>query len=290
MPLTFDILQLQNAETSNAVIEVLSQDSDFLELSKKETAMILQRDQEDDSKLAEGIQLAIEKGVIPKDVDVEKINKIDVMGKSSDEVVNEIIDLLGEHAKKGCVLVLQGLSGTGKGTTVAKLKQALPRATTWSNGNVFRSLTLLAATYAEQKGVPLSDSLTPENLDTFVKMLSFGKHNGKFDVKIDGLGIDAVVSEIENTTLKEPKVAKNIPTVAGVTQGEVINFVQGALQQMADDGMSVLVEGRAQTLNYIRTPFRFELILSDELIIGKRRAAQRLMAAALKKTRKGWRK
>ena len=42
---------------------------------------------------------------------------------------------------QGCVLVLQGLSGTGKGTTVGKLANMLPKAVTWSNGNVFRSLT-----------------------------------------------------------------------------------------------------------------------------------------------------
>ena len=34
-----------------------------------------------------------------------------------------------------------------------KLKTKLPNATTWSNGNVFRSLTLLAATWCEQEGV-----------------------------------------------------------------------------------------------------------------------------------------
>ena len=95
--------------------------------------------------------------------------------------------------------------------------------------------------------------------------------------------------------------------------GEVINFVKDALNQMAADGISVLVEGRAQTLNYIRTPHRFELVLGDELLIGtllsagvrfcclratvafsclltscslflsgKRRAAQKMMAAAIK--------
>ena len=58
--------------------------------------------------------------------------------------------------------VLQGLSGTGKGTTVAKLQQMLPRCTAWSNGNVFRALTLLAVTRCEQLGVPFGpEALTP---------------------------------------------------------------------------------------------------------------------------------
>jgi len=38
--------------------------------------------------------------------------------------------------------------------------------------------------------------------------------------------------------------------------------------------------GRAPTLQYVRTPFRFELTLSKPLIIGKRRAAQRIIGVA----------
>lgn len=50
---------------------------------------------------------------------------------------------------------------------------------------------------------------------------------------------------------------------------------------MGADGLVVLLEGREQTVNYVRSPHRFTLTLSDESLIGKRRAAQRLMAAAL---------
>jgi hypothetical protein len=114
-----------------------------------------------------------------------------------------------------------------------------------------------------------------------MKMLSFDKFNGKFDTRINGLGIDVMVSEVQNTMLKEPKVAKNIPTVAEVTQGEVITFAAEAIKLMSADGVSILLEGREQTVNYVRTPLRFILTLSDETLIGKRRAAQRLMAAAL---------
>merc|ERR1712187_468864 len=103
-------------------------------------------------------------------------------------------------------------------------------------------------------------------------MLEFGEFNGKFDTKIEGLGLKYLVSEIQNTKLKE--ISKFIPTVAEVSQGEVINFVQGALTKMSAAGCNVLGEGREQTLNYIRTPHRFELILEDSNLIGMRRAAQ----------------
>lgn len=50
---------------------------------------------------------------------------------------------------------------------------------------------------------------------------------------------------------------------------------------MGEDGIFVLLEGREQTVNYVRTPLRFTLTLSDMSLIGKRRAAQRLAAGAL---------
>ena len=81
------------------------------------------------------------------------------------------------------------------------------------------------------------------------------------------------MSEVQNTTLKDPKVGKNIPTVAKWTQGEVVKFAGGAAEKMRADGMNVLIEGREQTLNHLRSEYRFELTLSDPTLIGARRAA-----------------
>jgi hypothetical protein len=90
-------------------------------------------------------------------------------------------------------------------------------------GNIFRSVTLLAATWCEQQddlvGFDPAKALTNENIECFMKMLSFGKFNDKYDIRIHGLGMDMLVSEVQNTELKSPKVSKNIPTVAEVTQG-----------------------------------------------------------------------
>ena len=41
-----------------------------------------------------------------------------------------------------------------------------------------------------------------------VDCLSFGKFGGKFDIKISGLGLDLLVSQVANTLLKEPRVGK----------------------------------------------------------------------------------
>jgi len=180
------------------------------------------------------------------------------------------------------VIVLQGLSGTGKGTTVTKLQKMLPRAVCWSNGNVFRALTLLAVTYCDKHGIPFSSqAMTPGLLSELMRCLSFGKFEGKFDIMIDGHGIKALVSQVANTTLKEPKVSQQVPTVAEMTQGEVIKFAAAAAEAMRADGMNVLMEGREQTLQYVRTPHRFELTISEPLVIGMRRAAQRMVGGAL---------
>merc|ERR1719450_1821608 len=99
-------------------------------------------------------------------------------------------------------MILVGLSGTGKGTTVDKLKEKVSKAATWSNGNVFRSRTLLAATHCEKAGLMKEGQLidpaclTAENLASWMKMLEFGKFDGKFDTRINGMGIDAKVSDV----------------------------------------------------------------------------------------------
>lgn len=272
---TAAVLAKQDSETSQAILTAYMGDSGFQSISDRLTKEIMARDREDGEKLGNGIQKAVDKGVLPAKVAVEPTTKVMVSGKSADAVADEIIKALGDAPSKGCVLVLQGLSGTGKGTTVAKLKEKLPNAQTWSNGNIFRSITLLAVTWSEKEKKPLDDALAPAKLKEFCEMLEFNKFkpDGPFDVKIEGLGLKYFVSEVEKTVLKDSKVATNIPKVAEVTQGECVLFVSDALGKMSKAGINVLVEGREQTLNHIRTPHRFELVLNDNTIIGKRQAA-----------------
>eukprot|EP00580_Thalassiosira_gravida_P004872 CAMPEP_0201651114 /NCGR_PEP_ID=MMETSP0493-20130528/42464_1 /ASSEMBLY_ACC=CAM_ASM_000838 /TAXON_ID=420259 /ORGANISM="Thalassiosira gravida, Strain GMp14c1" /LENGTH=339 /DNA_ID=CAMNT_0048127387 /DNA_START=351 /DNA_END=1370 /DNA_ORIENTATION=- len=295
--ITYEILSEQNATTTNAIIEHYSTSSEFLSLAKSEGDGILQRDDEDASKLQKGIDIAKEKGVLDPQFVPEEYIEVDVLGKSPEDVADEILGTVRKGGDGdggsggGGVVVLCGLSGTGKGTTVAKLKEKLEkedkkRVVCWSNGNIFRSVTLLAVTWCEQQedcdGFDPSKALTKENLASFMGMLEFGKFNGKFDTKITGLGLNLLISEVQNTQLKSPKVSKNIPTVAEVTQGEVVLFASDAISKMGADGIFTLLEGREQTVNYVRTPLRFTLTLSDTSLIGKRRAAQRLAAGALK--------
>ena len=291
--ITYSVLAEQNATTTNEIIDHYESNSAFQSLSKSEGDSTLRRDCEDGEKLQRGIDLARERGVLDPNFVPENYISIDVLGKTPDQVADEILGTVKESSKGGSgggLVILCGLSGTGKGTTVSTLKSKLETqdgktVVCWSNGNVFRSLTLLAVTWCEQQsdcdGFDPAKALTAENLASFASMLEFGKFGGKFDTRICGLGLDLLVSEVQNTVLKEPKVSKNIPTVAEVTQGEVVMFASSAVKQMGEDGIFVLLEGREQTVNYFRTPLRFTLTLSDPSLIGKRRAAQRLAAATL---------
>ena len=80
-----------------------------------------------------------------------------------------------------------------QGTTVTALREKLQkedgkRVVCWSNGNVFRSVTLLAVTWCEEerrrKGISndadfdIAEALTKENLASFMSMLEFGKVRG----------------------------------------------------------------------------------------------------------------
>lgn len=186
--ISYSLLKEQSAQTSNALMEHWSNSTDFQTLSNYEGNMTVARDQEDDEKLAVGINYAKKKGVIDPDFRPEPYVKIDVFGKTPSEVADTIIATVkNENSNSsqggGFVVVLVGLSGTGKGTTVAALRQKLEQdegkqVVSWSNGNIFRSVTLLAVTWCEQNGCDGFDAdkaLTKENIADFMSMLTFGK-------------------------------------------------------------------------------------------------------------------
>ena len=266
----------------------------------------------DDDKLQKGIDFAKSKGVLDPHYIPEPYVSIDVLGKTPEQVAQLILDDLGEAAaaprntnegvdtndRTGSVIVLVGLSGTGKGTTVSTLQSILESrnrpVVTWSNGNVFRSLTLLAATWCDQNktnddttataAFDVTRACTANNLKSFASMLSFERNPNRgssYDTRICGLGLNVWVHDIQNTDLKAPHVSSNIPAVAELTQGEVLTYAIQAVDTLRIAGYTVLLEGREQTVNYVRSPHRYSLTLSDPSLIGKRRAAQRLMATAL---------
>ena len=84
--LSLELLEQADDVTSAAVIAAFAKDPAFKALSKSEMEAILARDDEDDLKLAEGIKMAVAKGAVPSKVELEPLTKIDVYGKTADDV------------------------------------------------------------------------------------------------------------------------------------------------------------------------------------------------------------
>lgn len=192
--ISYELLSKQDAETSAALVDLYASSEEFTLLSAREGEGILARDKEDADKLQVGIDYAKEKGVIDPDFVSEPYIEVDVLGKTPSDVADEILSRMAKE-KGESVVVICGLSGTGKGTTVAKLREKIEadgsrEVVCWSNGNIFRSVTLLAATWCEQQAdLEAFDGervLTKENLASFMGMLKFGTFNGKFDTASTG--------------------------------------------------------------------------------------------------------
>ena len=99
-PSRYETLSLQDSVTSNWLIGALASDAQFRAFAESETASILARDAEDDEKLAGGIKIAVDKGVLTK-IDPPAYTKVDVLGKTADEVADEIIAGVGADAETG---------------------------------------------------------------------------------------------------------------------------------------------------------------------------------------------
>merc|ERR1711862_624764 len=199
-----------------------------------------------------------------------------VDGKTPTEVCQEMLTSLGKDwTSTSFAIVLCGFSGTGKGRNVC----------CWSNGNIFRSISLLALTYCENNDIKdVSDALTTDNIASWMSMLQFSKSDGsEWDTMISGMGLNYAVQSIQNTLLKSSGISKILPTVAKATQGQVIMYASSAISKMIADtkDLVVLLEGRQQTVNYVSSPYRFVLKLKDQGVVGQRRAAQRIMAGVL---------
>ena len=55
----WDLLAAQDSNTSNGIIDFFGSDATFVQIAEKETAAIMQRDDEDDEKLAQGIKVSL---------------------------------------------------------------------------------------------------------------------------------------------------------------------------------------------------------------------------------------
>jgi hypothetical protein len=93
-----------------------------------------------------------------------------------------------------------------------KLEESGQKVVSWSNGNIFRSVTLLACHMVRTEWpFPNLDSdkaLSKDNCKTTCRCSRLTENT--FDTRIRGLGLELYVSDVQNTLLKEPKVRKEI--------------------------------------------------------------------------------
>lgn len=277
---TPELLLRKDDTSSCAILSIFENDTLFKMMARKEGINIMQRDAADDEKLARGVQRSVQKNLLPVCPHPTTARPIDVHGRSAYEVAKEIVSCLPK--KGGNIIVIQGLSGTGKGTTVEKLRSMLPKCIAWSNGNVFRCYTHLVLEALEKQGKDISTEILvndPSILKDAINRVKFKMDSDtEYDIVIDGT---TRVKSIENTLLKTPQVSKAVPIVAELTQGEVILLGQDAASKLSSAGFNTILEGRAQTLQYIDTKNRFELKVPDITLLGARRVAQIVIARAV---------
>eukprot|EP00930_Biecheleria_cincta_P022925 TRINITY_DN16639_c0_g1_i2.p1 TRINITY_DN16639_c0_g1~~TRINITY_DN16639_c0_g1_i2.p1 ORF type:complete len:172 (+),score=46.63 TRINITY_DN16639_c0_g1_i2:25-516(+) len=85
-----------------------------------------------------GIQLAVEKKLLPANIDVEPVRTLD-LGDGAAAAAAEILTELGESANgAGCVVVLQGEASDAKAAVVAELRSRLQKAEVWKMSTFYR--------------------------------------------------------------------------------------------------------------------------------------------------------
>uniref|UniRef100_A0A7S4QAC4 Uncharacterized protein n=2 Tax=Alexandrium monilatum TaxID=311494 RepID=A0A7S4QAC4_9DINO len=203
--------------------------------------------------LERGIQLALERELLPRDVEVEPVKHVELSGRSAEDAADEIIGTLGEAASSGCVVVLQGKACDEKKAVVTELKYKLGQAEVWPMVTFFRAMTFMLLTFSEQTGSTLQDVLQkPEMIAAGIEMIEeMGESKSLGEMAANAESMMAMTSDAS-------KIGENLPLSLEYGQGELINFVTSALGKVAGTGLTVLIDGEVETLRYIRSPHRFE--------------------------------
>lgn len=271
---------LSNSYYTNHIISRLKHDNRFKQLSRYELESIQCRDKEDADKIKSGIEYSINKNYISPIGKLPQYCPIIADNKTTEEICSDIQKQLKKTNGKKEPLILVGLSGTGKGTTAKALHQHIKQSLLWSNGNIFRIIYWQCLDRGITKNKYQQGKITDEDIDaTILKILD------KVSVQIVNEKIDIIctthdgknyhIHEIENSILKDPSVESMVEFLAGKTQGHVINFARKSVDTLSKKSMMIL-EGRKETLNFIPSNNRFELVIRDQSVLGMRRAAQKI--------------
>lgn len=208
----------------------------------------------EDTAWQRGIQVAIGKELLPSSVEVQAVTQVKMDSRSADSVAAEIFAALAEAPLKGCVITVQGFPTVEQQEVIRKLQQRLPNAQIWRVNTFFRTMAFLLLAYCEQTGSSFQDVLAkPEMLAAGVEMI---------EEMVAGRSLGDMASDAERMMQMSSdmsKVDQNAPLAIEYAQGEVIAFLQSALSKVKDAGANVIIDGPEETLQYFRTPHRFEV-------------------------------
>lgn len=276
------LIKKNNDNATTYIVQYFQDDSSFLQLSNVEACKLKKRDENDGVSLKKGINIGIKKGLLPSVKVKSKAIPIFIDNKTSVMVAQDIISHLHLDKQSGGQLItIQGLSGVGKGTTAKRLMEAIPNTVIWSNGNGFRILTLLTNAYAKRKGIPLKKVVQSKGfISALFDSITVEYTKKGYEICLDEYGVKSFVSDIVNTRLQDKEITGNVPVVARRAQGEMICFTNRCVENLRNHNLNIVIEGRKETLQYLLTENRFELQIINQKELGKRRAAQRILAEA----------
>jgi hypothetical protein len=247
------ISDLEPAEKSAYLIDILKKNPLFHRLSELELHSIQTRDTKDNESLSEGIQFALCNGLIPPKSISSPWIQINVENRSPADIAMTIKNQFNQVS--GNVIAISGKSGVGKGTIVNKLNSIVPNSVVWSNGNVFRSIAYLAKIQFPQECAQGNFEFLP--IDRISDQIIIND-DGKITLSIDDSSIDLV--DIQDTKLKTTSIESLVPSIAQVSQRQVINKVNAFFQYSQDK--IFIIEGRKITLDYIQSLYKCELLLN----------------------------
>lgn len=267
-------------EHTNRLIDILDGHPFFTKLSDLEEIAIDIRDKKDEENIERGIGEALERGLIKVWNHDPSYITIYVDGKSADNICDEIMGHISNIQDDFSPIILAGLSGIGKGTTADYLQKRIKKSYLWSNGNLFRIIywqcqlqkidQRIKAGTISKKEIDVIIVNILDNVKTFIESndlkILFTKKRRIYDI-----------GKIKNTILKKPSVEGMVETMASVTQGHVINYVRDVVDDLSESAIFIL-EGRKETLDHVPSEKRFELVIRDRSVLGKRRAAQKIAA------------
>jgi cytidylate kinase len=245
-----------------------------------ETAAIISRDKNDRAMLDEQRRLFPDSDQVLAKSILINVDKMD----ASDALIFMEERIAKKAGVLGRLVIMYGLSGTGKGTLSGMLSKKLAKGVHFSNGDIFRALTYLIRLESMEKESSFDyylGMLTPERVESLLARIQYQSSANGVDYTIKKGPFESVMlSNIRNSALKT--LSPLVPLVATRFPQEVIRFSKLVVDDMLNRGMDVVLEGREDTIYHYEADQQFELKLENKEIIGERRVVQRVLANAQK--------